>query len=194
MKLKTAAALAVYAGAIPLANWMIGNVGSQQFPGGPHTIPVGFGFDAPSGVLAIGVSLAARDAVQRAAGKAWALGAIAVGVVLSFWIASPQLAAASALAFALGELFDFAVYTPTARRSLPLAILLSGIVGGVVDSLVFLQVAFGSSMFWQGQVLGKFYVATACALIVWGWTCFTSQGRGRPTPNYAPNCVEVASA
>lgn len=84
----TAVALVAYAGTVPLANWMISNVGTQQFPDGPHTIPVGFGFGAPSGVLAIGVSLAARDAVHRLAGKRVALGAIAFGVVRSFAVAS----------------------------------------------------------------------------------------------------------
>lgn len=187
-------ALAAYAGSVPLANWMIQNVGTEVFPGGPHTIPVGFGFDAPSGVLAIGVSLAARDAVQRLAGKAWSLAAIALGVVLSLLIASPELAAASALAFALGELADFSVYTPIRRRNLALAVLVSGVVGGLIDSLVFLQVAFGSTMFWQGQVLGKAWVALAAALIVWGWKCCTSPDRGRPTPDTAERSSAGTSA
>lgn len=159
-------ALIAYAGTVPLANWMISNVGTQRFPDGPHTIPVGFGFDAPSGVLAIGVALAARDAVHRLAGKRVALGAIAVGVMLSFLLASPALAAASAFAFALGELIDFAVYVPLSPRSLPAAILASGIAGAFVDSFVFLQIAFGSTMFWQGQVLGKVWIACLAALVV----------------------------
>lgn len=167
--LKTGFAVAAYAASVPLANWMISNVGAQQFPGGPHTIPVGFGFDAPSGVLAIGFALAARDAIHRLAGKRVALAAIVLGVSLSFLVASPALALASATAFALGELFDFAVYVPLAKRSLPVAVLMSGIVGGVIDSLVFLQIAFGSTMFWQGQVLGKFWIALAAACAVWGW-------------------------
>lgn len=179
----TVLALACYAGSVPLANWMISNVGqASAFPGGPHTIPVGFGFDAPSGVLAIGVTLAARDAVQRLAGKRVALVAIALGVLLSFLIASPALAAASAVAFLLGELADFAVYTPLRRRHLPAAVLASGVVGGIIDSLVFLQIAFGSTMFWQGQVLGKTWVALAAALSVWVVKCSTSRDRGRQTP------------
>ena len=162
----TGIAVVAYAGTVPLANWMISNVGTQQFPGGPHTIPVGFGFDAPSGVLAIGVSLAARDAVHRLAGKRLALCAIAVGVILSFVFASPALAAASACAFALGELIDLAVYVPLSQRWLPAAIFASGVAGAVVDSFVFLQIAFGSSMFWQGQVLGKVWVAALAAAVV----------------------------
>ena len=92
--------------------------------------------------------------------------AIAGGVLLSFLLASPSLAAASAIAFALGELIDFAVYLPLSRRSLAAAVLGSGIAGAIVDSLVFLQIAFGSSMFWQGQVLGKLWIAVGAAALV----------------------------
>ena len=193
MSTRTTIALAAYMATIPAANWMIQNVGTQAFPGGPHTIPVGFGLSAPSGVLLIGVALAARDYLQRTAGKRAALLAIACGVALSY-IVNPAIATASAAAFLLGELADFAVFTPLAARSitthttqkydrqmgvprvtthtktnpyrLALAVLASGVVGGIIDSLVFLQLAFGSTMYWQGQVVGKTLVALACALIV----------------------------
>ena len=48
---------------IPAANWMIGHVGNCGL-GGICTIPVGFGFQAPSGVVMIGLALALRDAVH----------------------------------------------------------------------------------------------------------------------------------
>ena len=48
---------AVYAATIPAANWAINHWGDVQFPGGPHTIPVGFGLSAPSGVLFVGLAL-----------------------------------------------------------------------------------------------------------------------------------------
>lgn len=159
-------ATAVYAASIPAANWMIQNVGTEAFPGGPHTIPVGFGFDAPSGVLMIGVALVARDAVHRLAGRNIALTAIAVGAALSYFIA-PSLAVASAAAFLLGELADLAVYTPLAKRRLVLAVIASGIVGGVIDSFVFLQLAFGSTDFWQGQVIGKTWMALIGGAALW---------------------------
>lgn len=165
MNPRSTLAVATYMATIPAANWMIQNVGTQAFPGGPHTIPVGFGFDAPSGVLLIGLALAARDYIQRAIGKRAALLAIAAGVALSYFV-NPAVATASAVAFLLGELADFVVFTPISRRNLPSAVIASGVVGGVIDSLVFLQLAFGSTMFWQGQVIGKTLVALACALIV----------------------------
>ena len=164
----TKALVVAYAATVPLANWMIGNVGTQSFPGGPHTIPVGFGWAAPSGVLAIGVALAIRDYLQRRVGIRLVLVAIAFGVALSYLI-NPAVAFASAVAFALGELADLAVFTPLARRRPSLAVFVSGVIGGLVDSFVFLQLAFGSSKYWQGQVLGKAEVAALAALVTAGF-------------------------
>jgi uncharacterized PurR-regulated membrane protein YhhQ (DUF165 family) len=160
-------ALLAYLLSIPAANWMISNVGTEAFPGGPHTIPVGFGYDAPSGVLMIGFALFARDLIQRHLGRRWALTAIAGGVALSFAVADPGLAVASGVAFALGELADLVVYTPLARRRLAAAVIASGVVGGIIDSLVFLEIAFGSTMFWQGQVLGKLWVTLLAGFLIW---------------------------
>lgn len=168
MNHKASVALVAYMASIPAANWMISNVGTEAFPGGPHTIPVGFGYAAPSGVLLIGVALAARDAIHRLAGQRAALLAIIAGVALSYFV-NPAVATASALAFAFGELCDLAVYVPIARRNLPAAIVASGVVGGVIDTFVFLQLAFGSTQFWQGQVIGKTAIAATCALIVAGY-------------------------
>lgn len=156
-----------YLACIPAANWAIDHVGSVQFPGGPHTIPVGFGYAAPSGVLLIGAALAARDAVQRLAGRVATLAAIAVGVALSYAV-NPALASASAVAFALGELADFVVYTPLERRNLAAAVVASGVVGGIIDTFVFLQLAFGSSDYWQGQVIGKTAMSALGGLAVIG--------------------------
>lgn len=158
---------AAFAATIPAANWMIGNVGTQQFPGGPHTIPVGFGYQAPSGVLMIGLAFVTRDIVQRSAGRRAALLAIAVGVALSFALADPGIAVASAVAFGLGELADLTVYTPLARKRLALAVAASGVVGGAIDSLAFLQLAFGSVDFWQGQVIGKTWMALLGGALIW---------------------------
>lgn len=165
---KALLAVVAYMASIPAANWAISNVGTVTFPGGPHTIPVGFGYSAPSGVLLIGLALAARDAVHRLAGRRASLIAIGCGIVLSY-VVNPALATASAVAFGLGELCDLAVFVPLARRSLPTAIVASGVVGGVIDTFVFLQIAFGSTMFWQGQVIGKTAVAAISALAVVGY-------------------------
>lgn len=140
-----AAALA-YMACIPLANWMIVQFG---------IVPIGFGLMAPAGVFAAGLAFGARDMVQRLAGRGVTLAAIAAGVALSFLVASPALAVASAVAFGVSELLDMAVYTPLERRSLAGAVALSNTVGAVVDSVIFLWLAFGSLAFLPGQVAGK---------------------------------------
>ena len=157
--------IATYLATIPAANWMINNIGTQTFPGGPHTIPVGFGYSAPSGVLLIGIALFARDYIQDQYGRNKTIIAIIAGIILSY-IINPAVATASAVAFALGELADFAIYTRIRKHSKPTAILASGTIGGIIDSFVFLQIAFGSTNFWQGQVIGKTLIAVTAALII----------------------------
>ena len=140
---------------IPAANWMIGSVGTVCVPNGPCVVPVAPGISAPSGVLMIGAALVLRDLVQRRLGLLAGLGAIIVGAAISAAVASPVLVWASAAAFLFSEFTDFAVYTPLARRRLVAAVMASGVVGLVVDSIVFLWLAFGSLDFLLGQIIGK---------------------------------------
>jgi uncharacterized PurR-regulated membrane protein YhhQ (DUF165 family) len=147
--------LVAFALCIPVANWLIGHVGTVCVPQGPCLIPVAPGVMAPSGVLMIGLALVLRDLVQRRLGVAWAVAAIVVGALLSAAAAPPALVVASAAAFLLSEAADLAVYTPLQRRGLVLAVLASSLVGLVADSVVFLWLAFGSLDLLAGQVLGK---------------------------------------
>ena len=109
---------------------MIGNFGTVCAPPhGPCLVPVwpwgpkGMPLMAPSGVLLIGLALVLRDMVQRRLGRAAALTAIVAGALLSGAVAPPPLVYASAAAFLLSELADFAVYTPLQSRGLVLAVL-----------------------------------------------------------------------
>ncbi|MBI1385603.1 MAG: VUT family protein [Rhizobiales bacterium] len=153
---------------IPIANWMIGNVGTVCPPDGPCLVPVLPGLMAPSGVLMVGLALVLRDLVQRSLGVAVAFAAIGVGGLLSWFLAPPALVVASVTAFLLSELADLAVYTPLQRRGLVLAVAASGAVGLVVDTIVFLQIAFGSLEHMAGQIVGKAWMI-ALALPVIGW-------------------------
>lgn len=148
-------ALGLFAATIPLANWMIGNLGTVCVPSGPCLIPVAPSLSAPSGVLMIGLALVLRDLVQRRLGRGWSLAAILAGAFLSAAVAPAALVIASAAAFVLSELADFAVYTPLQERRLVLAVVLSSLVGLTIDSLVFLYLAFGSLDFLVGQIVGK---------------------------------------
>lgn len=157
--------IAAYVATIPAANFFIGNVGTVCIPQGPCLIPVAPGIMAPSGVLMIGAALLFRDLVQRTYGIPWSLGCILAGTALSFFIAPPALAIASGAAFLASELADFGVYTPLARKRFLLALVASCFAGAIVDSALFLWLAFGSLDHMLGQIIGKLYAVAAYALI-----------------------------
>ena len=160
--------LLLFALTIPAANWLIVHAGTKCVPDGPCLIPVAPGLMAPSGVTMIGIALVLRDLVQRRLGVGVAVGAILAGAALSALVAPPALVVASAAAFLLSELADFAVYTPLARRRLIVAVVASSLVGLVVDSIVFLWLAFGSLDFLAGQVVGKAWmVLLSIPFVAW---------------------------
>jgi uncharacterized PurR-regulated membrane protein YhhQ (DUF165 family) len=153
---------------IPAANWLIGHAGTACAPNGPCVIPVAPGLMAPSGVIMIGLALVLRDLVQRRLGMGIAIVAINVGAALSAVIAPPALVIASTVAFLMSEFADLAVYTPLARRRLVAAVVASSMVGLVVDSIVFLYLAFGSLDFLLGQIVGKAWMVVASIpLVAW---------------------------
>ena len=153
---------------IPAANYLIQHVGTTCVPRGPCLIPVMPGLAAPSGVLMIGAALVLRDLVQRRLGVAAASLAILAGAALSALLAPPALVIASAVAFLLCEFADLGVYTPLARRGLMLAVIVSSFAGLVVDSIVFLWLAFGSLDFLAGQVVGKTWmVLVSLPFVAW---------------------------
>lgn len=147
--------LAAYIACIPVANWLIQHVGTVCPPDSPCLIPVAPGLMAPSGVLMAGLALVLRDLVQRRLGVTYGLSAIGAGTILSAALAPQSLVVASAVAFLLSELADFAVYTPLQKRGLVLAVAASSFVGLIADSLLFLWLAFGSLQFLAGQIVGK---------------------------------------
>jgi queuosine precursor transporter len=166
-----------FIGCIPMANWMIGHLGTVCLPNGPCLVPVWPSIwpagphgplMAPSGVAMIGLALVLRDLVQRRLGRGVALLSIVAGAALSGAVAPPSLVLASTAAFFLSELADFAVYTPLQARGLVLAVLVSSVVGLIADSLLFLWLAFGNLEFLAGQIIGKSWmVLAALPLIHW---------------------------
>lgn len=162
------AACAAFVLTIPAANWMIGHVGTTCIPSGPCLVPVGPGISAPSGVLMIGLALVLRDIVQRRLGATAGLAAIVAGTMISALLAAPSVVIASAAAFLLSELADFAVYTPLQRRRFVTAVVASSLLGLVVDSAVFLWLAFGSLDYLPGQIIGKTWmVLLAIPFLIW---------------------------
>jgi queuosine precursor transporter len=161
--------LVLFALTIPVANWLIGHVGTACIaPHGPCVLPVAPGVMAPSGVMMVGVALVLRDLVQRRLGTALSAMAILIGAGISALVAPPSLILASAVAFLLSEFADLAVYTPLARRRLVAAVVASSCAGLVIDSIVFLWLAFGSLEFLFGQVIGKAWmVLLSIPFVVW---------------------------
>lgn len=161
-------AFLLFAATVPLANYMIGSFGTVCVDNGPCLIPVGFGLMAPSGVLLIGLALVIRDWLQELTSWKWALFAIILGSIVSFLTANPFIAVASAVAFFTAEVFDLLVYTPLKKSGKHLAVLVSGIVGSVVDSVLFVYLAFGSFELSAGNTLGKLYATIlVAALLYW---------------------------
>jgi queuosine precursor transporter len=161
--------LILFALTIPAANWLIGHVGTACIaPHGPCVVPVAPGLMAPSGVTMVGVALVLRDLVQRRLGAMLSALAILSGTGLSALLAPPSLVIASGTAFLVSEFADLAVYTPLARRRLVAAVVASSAVGLVVDSIVFLWLAFGSLEFLLGQVVGKgWMVLLSIPFVAW---------------------------
>lgn len=155
----TVAAFLAYIAAITLAN-----VATERF----GLVPVGFGFVATAGTYFAGFALLARDFVQSLGGIRWVIAGIGIGAVLSWLLASPAIAVASVLAFAVAELVDLIVFTVVRRRGFVRAAALSNVVSAPLDSLVFLAVA-GFPITWSimaGQIIGKLLWATALPLLV----------------------------
>jgi uncharacterized PurR-regulated membrane protein YhhQ (DUF165 family) len=157
--------LLVYIANLALSHW-------------PNPVPVGFGLEAPVAVYFVGVSFTVRDVVHHELGRWYVFAGILAGAALSYWLeANAQLggpvslALASGLAFLVSETADLAVYAPLRRRGWLPAVLASNVVGLVVDSALFLWLAFGSLAFFWGQVVGKSWMTLAAigALALWRW-------------------------
>ena len=143
----------LYVALIVAINWAFTMMPLVALPDGTRWPPIS---------LAVGFVFVVRDFAQREIGHKVLL-AMLVGAVLSYVMAGPAVAAASAAAFLVGELADWAVYSFT-RRPLSQRILLSSVVGTPIDSAVFLAgvgllSSVGVAAMTASKMLG--------ALIVW---------------------------
>ena len=134
-------------------NWAFTIVPLVKLPDGTMWPPV---------ALIVGFVFVARDFAQREIGH-FVLAAMAVGVAISFVMAGPQVAMASAAAFLISEMADWAVYSFTGRP-LSQRILFSSILGTPIDTVIFLSLigffsVTGAVVMTASKLLG--------ALIVW---------------------------
>lgn len=147
-------AAGLFVGTVFAANYAVNHWG---------LVSVGFGLHAPAGVYFVGIAFTLRDIVHRSLGRTAVIAAILVGAALAYFIEDAvtipgglmALALASAIAFLISELSDLAVYEPIRNKGWLPAVVVSNIVGILVDSALFLWLAFGSLAFFEGQVVGK---------------------------------------
>lgn len=95
-----------------------------------------FGQVLPPGSLLAGAVFVARDYAHQRYPRAVLL-AMAIAAALSYLLASPAIAVASAVAFSVAELVDYAVYR-WAGGSLRRRIVLSSLVAVPIDTVLFL--------------------------------------------------------
>lgn len=112
--------------------------------------------------LLVGSVLVLRDYAQRVWGHGCLL-LMALAALLSYLLGSPEVALASASAFAVSETVDWLVYSLT-RRPFADRILLSTAASAPVDSTVFLVLAHLFS--WHLLAIGVASKVTA-GLVVW---------------------------
>jgi queuosine precursor transporter len=159
MKLKFTA---LYIALIVLVNYAFSVAPLIELPDGTMWPPVS---------LIVGFVFVARDFAQREIGHR-VLGAMFVGVAISYVVADPFVAMASAAAFLVSELADWAVYSFT-RRPLSQRILYSSALGAPIDSIVFLGgVGFLSTAGVAAMTASKMIGA----LIVW-WLIRRREGQ-----------------
>jgi len=115
-------------------------------------------------VLVVGVVFVTRDYAQREVGH-WVIAAMLVGCILSYFMADPFVALASAVAFLISESVDWAVYS-VSKRPLANRVLLSSALSTPVDTAVFLSmIGLLSPLNFTLAVVSKM----AAALLVWVW-------------------------
>lgn len=151
-----------YIASITLANYLTAHYGF---------IPVGFGLTATAGTIAAGLTLGLRDITQDAWGRLGTITLILAGAALSAAVATPALALASGAAFLLSETADMAIYTPLRARAetgdakWASAVAASNTIGALIDTILFLALAFGTAAITPtavaGQLLGKTWATLA---------------------------------
>lgn len=167
-----AVALACFLATIPLANITVERYGFVDVP---------WLGAIPAGTVWIGLAFVARDVAQLLAGRAAVMCAIAAGAVLSAVLAAPALAWASLAAFVVSEALDMAVYTPLAARGrFAPAVAASSLLGGALDSWLFLRIAFGADV----AATNWWRLAAAKAIVVLAVTPVVALWRHRAVPGH----------
>jgi uncharacterized PurR-regulated membrane protein YhhQ (DUF165 family) len=115
-----------------------------------------FGWVPFLGSFVVGGIFIVRDLAQREIGHRVALATLA-GIGISYVMAAPPVAVASACAFGIGGGADWLVFSALKRHSFRRRVVMSSLVSVPIDSAVFLGVLLGTvpaAAFWV-QVASK---------------------------------------
>lgn len=116
------------------------------------------------GAVFVGAIFVLRDYVQKEIGHS-VLIVMTIGCAISFYVASPMVATASASAFIAAEFMDWFVFTAL-RLKFHNRVLFSSVVGVAVDSLIFYPM-IGVPLF--PIVLVAWFSKMVAAASVWGY-------------------------
>lgn len=160
-----AIAILIYAAAMIVANMTVAHFG-------PVVAPI-------NAFVLIGLDLVLRD-VLHARLRIWQMGTLIVGTSALTYLLAPgaaQIAAASAAAFGLAAVADWAVFSRLANWRWFARSNASNVAGAAVDSLVFPTLAFGALL--PGVVAMQFVAKVLGAAL---WSTILSRGWWVPKP------------
>lgn len=161
---------AAFVSSIVTANWLTTHYGFISVDFGL------LGLTASAGTFAAGAALIVRDATQDLLGRLGVLAVIVIGAAVSFLVSAHAIAYASALAVLVAELANYAVYTPLRTKShygdrrWSAAVVVASVIGSIIDTTVFLGVAFGASAIvpaLAGQLVGKAWATLGYLALGW---------------------------
>jgi uncharacterized PurR-regulated membrane protein YhhQ (DUF165 family) len=117
---------------VPLVNWAFSWAPVWPLPDGGGWTPF---------AIVTGLVLVFRDFAQREIGHN-ILFLLLAGVAISYFMAAPEIAIVSGIAFLVSELVDWAVYT-LSERPLSRRIIISSLISAPLDTTIFL---YGADM------------------------------------------------
>lgn len=123
------------------------------------------------GALTYPICFLVTDLTNRAYGPAMARRVVyagfAAGVLLSIFLATPRIAAASGTAFLMAQLLDVAVFDRLRRAAWWQAPLASSLLASAADTAVFFSLAFAfTSVPWVTLAVGDYGVKALLALLM----------------------------
>ena len=117
------------------------------------------------------VTFLVADVINRRLGPAKARSVAYAGfffaAVLSYWLASPRIALASATAFIVGQLINISIFNRLRRRYWWQAPLVSSTIASTIDTLIFYSIAFaGTGAPWLTWAVGDYAVKIITAVFL----------------------------